>query len=204
MQRLTKQRTRYSAPAKYARIIRSVRCVSTRSPRNRKHTVLSLGASYPARRIIVSELAHLAGPLSPRGSQPALSMLGARFASPNESAGLTAGVRGLQYKSFPTVEAAKTCAILSGRNTETLVANKGSIRDRASHNGPLSYSPDVRHPPFLTLRGSLLPNHQQRNQDGDKRPHKKKLVHKTPYFRSQSRAIQLNRSVTSYNRRTFK
>jgi hypothetical protein len=32
----------------------------------------------------------------------------------------------------------------------------------------LSYPPDVRHPPFLTLRGSLLPNHQKRNQDGDK------------------------------------
>jgi hypothetical protein len=42
-----------------------------------------------------------AGPLSSRGSQPAPSMLGGRFASPNQSAGLTAGVRGLEYKSFP-------------------------------------------------------------------------------------------------------
>ena len=66
------------------------------------------------------------------------------------------------------------------RNAETLAANKGSIRDRASYNDPLSYPPDVRHPPFLTLQGSLLPNHQKRNQDGDKRPYKKKLVHKTP------------------------
>ena len=65
------------------------------------------------------------------------------------------------------------------RNAETLAANKGSIRDRASYNDPLSYPPDVRHPPFLTLQGSLLPNHQKRNQDGDKRPYKKKLAHKT-------------------------
>jgi len=52
--------------------------------------------------------------------------------------------------------------------------------DGTSNNGPLSYPPDVRHPPCLTFRGSLLPNHQKRNQDGDKRPYKKKLVHKTP------------------------
>jgi len=56
------------------------------------------------------------------------------------------------------------------------------IRDRASNNGPLSYPPDVRHPPCSTFRGSLLPNHQKRNQNGDKRPYKKKLVHKTPLW----------------------
>jgi hypothetical protein len=27
-----------------------------------------------------------------------------------------------------------------------------------------------------------LPNHQKRNQDADKRPYQKKLVHNTPYF----------------------
>ena len=41
----------------------------------------------------------LAGPLSPRGSQPALTKLRGHFASPNGSVGLAARVRGLQYKS---------------------------------------------------------------------------------------------------------
>ena len=42
----------------------------------------------------------LAGPLSPRGSQPVPTTLRSHFDSPNGPAGPPGGVRGLQYKGF--------------------------------------------------------------------------------------------------------
>jgi hypothetical protein len=61
----------------------------------------------------------LAGPLSPRGSQPVLSMLGGCLVSANESPGLTARVRGLQYKGFPTLTGGLVTSLTGGPATNS-------------------------------------------------------------------------------------